>query len=116
MAVDEIVTITIEVNVDSDKTSGLSNFAFVTSLNPDLNPDNNDADEFTSVELSADLSVVKTADPSIATPGASLSYEIVVTNHGPSLAQNVDMQDLLPPSIKNNVVSSSKGSCSITND
>ncbi len=59
MAVDEIVTITIEVNVDSDQTSGLSNFAFVTSLNPDSNPDNNDADEFTSVELSADLSVVK---------------------------------------------------------
>ncbi len=116
MAVGESVTITIIVRVDSDLTSGLSNLAFVSSLNPDSNPDNNDDTELTIVNLSADLSVTKTADPSIATPGAGLSYEIVVTNQGPSLAQNVTIQDLLPPDLNNNTASSSQGSCSITSD
>jgi len=114
MGVTDVVTITINVNVDSDQTTGLSNFAFVSSLNPDTIPSNNDDTELTTVNLFADLKGVKTSTPEIATPGSSLSYEIVVTNLGPSLAQNVHMADYLPIELENGTAQSSQGTCRVT--
>ena len=46
----------------------------------------------------ADLSVIKTGPP-VVTNGVTFSYNITVTNHGPSAAINVVVTDLLPTNL-----------------
>ncbi len=45
---------------------------------------------------SADLSVTKTHSPEPASPGATITYTIIVRNGGPDAAQNVALRDPLP--------------------
>ncbi|MGI6070025.1 MAG: SdrD B-like domain-containing protein [Blautia sp.] len=52
-----------------------------------------------SVETEADVSVVKTANPSAVLPGGVLEYRITVTNAGPSQAENVRLTDMIPAQI-----------------
>jgi uncharacterized repeat protein (TIGR01451 family) len=49
----------------------------------------------------ADLSVVKSSNEPIATPGELFSYTIVVTNLGPNAAESVLLTDIIPASILN---------------
>jgi uncharacterized repeat protein (TIGR01451 family) len=44
----------------------------------------------------ADLSIVKSADPTTATPGTNQTYKLLVRNSGPDTAQNVRVADALP--------------------
>ena len=55
------------------------------------------------VEVSAlaDVSVVKTASPSPAEPGGSLTYSITVSNAGPSPALNTTLTDDIPTELTN---------------
>ena len=41
------------------------------------------------MDASADLSVKKSAEPNPARPGASITYEVLVKNAGPSDALNI---------------------------
>ena len=59
----------------------------------------------------ADLSVVKTDSPDPATVGATLTYTIVVTNNGPSIATAVTVTDTLPANVAFVSASSTQGSC-----
>ncbi len=95
----------------ADQTTDIANTARVSASNPDNNPGNNQVTEPTTVETEADLSIVKSADPTTATPGGSLSYEIVVSNAGPSDAQNVVVTDTLPTELAGVSFSASQGSC-----
>ena len=47
----------------------------------------------------ADVSVVKTASPNPVNPGERVTYTIVVSNAGPSAAENVILTDNIPASI-----------------
>ena len=49
--------------------------------------------------------------PGPAVPGALLTYEILVTNHGPSDAQGVIVTDTLPSELGGVSFSASQGSC-----
>jgi len=51
------------------------------------------------VQLAADLSVTKTSPTTTYTPGASVSYTIVVRNEGPFAAEDVTVGDPLPAGI-----------------
>ena len=51
------------------------------------------------------------ANPSPAIPGQDLNYTILVTNTGPSDAQNVTVTDTLPASYTLALVTSSQGGC-----
>lgn len=51
------------------------------------------------VNTLADISVVKTASPSPAVPGSTLTYTITVANAGPSDAINVVLTDNIPASL-----------------
>ena len=113
MAKDETVTITIVVNVDSDQTEGLTNVAFVSSVNPDTNPSNNSDEALTDVDLDNDLIIQKTAKSQSAVPGASLEYEIVITNDGPSIAPTVILEDTFPANWSYLSHSTSQGSCNL---
>ncbi|WP_127579164.1 DUF6923 family protein [Paenibacillus koleovorans] len=77
-------------------TGTLSNTATVVSTTPDPDPSNNTSTTTTPVQPSADLSIVKTGNPAHPLPGESLTYTIVVTNAGPSSAENVSITDPAP--------------------
>ena len=108
----QVVIITIVVKVSDLQFGSLVNYARVSASNPDPSPNNNDNSEITNVNTIADISVVKTASPSPAIPGQKLTYEILVTNNGPSGAQKVIINDNVPAALQNVVVTSSQGSCS----
>src|SRR5205823_1274328 len=57
---------------------------------------NNSSTDTTHVIARADLSIAKSNTPDPVTAGQSLTYTIVVTNNGPSDAQNVQATDALP--------------------
>ncbi len=106
-------TITIVVDVDPGQRGHLYNAALVSSSNPDPNPGDNHDDEYTEVYARADISVTKAADPPVAVPGASLSYDIVITNHGPSDATGVHVTDTLPANLDGVTWSTTQGSCAL---
>src|SRR5690606_25104125 len=98
MELDATATITVDGFVASATQTGtvLVNTARVDAANGDPYAANNTASATTTVESSADLSIGKVASPSPAVPGAALTYQIVVTNSGPSDALNVIVTDTLP--------------------
>gem|GEM_PF-2792875 len=62
----------------------------------DPNGDNNSASETTDVITRADVSVEKADDPDPVVAGERITYTIVVTNGGPSDAQNVVVTETYP--------------------
>ncbi|MBU5299074.1 DUF11 domain-containing protein [Clostridium sporogenes] len=97
----ETRTILIRGIVSPSATGVITNTAAVTSSTPDPNPNNNESTVNTEVSavVSADISVVKTAITKQVRPGDTVVYTIVVSNAGPSDAQNVVLTDTIPPEI-----------------
>jgi len=112
LAVGATATITVVVTVDSDQINNLTNLARVSASNPDRDDANNQASQTTAVNEVADLGIAKTG-PSTATPGNAISYQIVVSNTGPSDAQSVVVTDTLPSALQSATASASQGSCNI---
>tara|TARA_R110002049_G_scaffold47902_1_gene138351 strand:- start:38600 stop:42853 length:4254 start_codon:yes stop_codon:yes gene_type:complete len=89
--------IQITVTVAPDAASPLDNVASVTS-DPNNDPDdtNNSTNEETVVERSVDVAIAKSiATGSTVTAGGQFTYEIEVTNNGPSEARGVQVTDAL---------------------
>ena len=74
----------------------IANTANVTTASSDPNPANNTSTANTTVTRNADVAVVKTA-AATAAASTNLTYNITVTNNGPSDAATVTMNDTLPP-------------------
>lgn len=95
------VTFDFVVRLDAGYTgtgSDLGNVATATSFTPDPNTANNSNAPVTPTvgSASADVSIVKTAvEPSVV-PGQTFSYDIVVSNAGPSVAINSVVTNTLP--------------------
>ncbi len=90
-------TIEIVARVDADVPDGtvLLNTAFVQSAQPDPDPGNNTAQTPTDVIALADLEIEKSAADTVIA-GTTMTYTVVVTNHGPSDALGVVFTDTLP--------------------
>jgi uncharacterized repeat protein (TIGR01451 family) len=58
---------------------------------------------------SADLGITKSTPTTNAAPGATVTYTIVVTNHGPDATTSATMTDVLPASLKFQSISSPAG-------
>lgn len=107
--------------VDPGRTTPLTNSVAVVG-DPDryTDPDttNNDHDTLTEIGTSADLGVVKTG-PDTVTAGSAISWTVVVTNAGPSVARAVTLTDLVPDGLSDVTfdvpagVSCTAGVCSI---
>lgn len=87
------VTVTGEVKPGQ---SQLTNAASATGNEDDPNPGNNQDEVKTPVGKSADLAVVKTADPAVAVLGGNLLYGFHVTNNGPDNVTGITVTDTLP--------------------
>lgn len=97
------VTITITGQVKPSITQTITNTAYVSSpTDPNAQPENPKHDSCqTNVTTRADLSIVKTGDPTHVVPGQTITYTIKIINNGPSDAQNVTLTDNLPAVIMN---------------
>jgi|GEM_PF-759971 len=102
-----VVTITVRPT-----TPGIiTNTAEITATEDDPNPNNNQDTEETEVQGIADLSVVKTDQTDPVVVSQDLSYTLVVTNNGPSLATNVVLTDTLPAGVIFVSAIPSQGTC-----
>ncbi|MDO5860983.1 MAG: DUF11 domain-containing protein, partial [Methanobrevibacter sp.] len=77
----------------------ISNNATVYATN-DNNPDNNYAENFTQVDTEADVSIVKLVSNQTAHYGDEITWTLIVTNNGPSTAENVYVVDFLPTNLR----------------
>ncbi len=89
------VVYTVTAAVDPAATGTLSNTATVSAAN-DTNTNNNGATVTDNLTPQADLSIVKTNGTTTVAPGANLTYDITVTNNGPSTVTGATVSDVLP--------------------
>ncbi|QUH19789.1 DUF11 domain-containing protein [Alkaliphilus sp. B6464] len=98
-------TIIIRGTVSQSATGCINNTALVTSTTPDPNFLNNVSSICVKVQSAVpgevDISVTKSAIPNPVALGQTLKYTIVVSNAGPSDAQNVVLTDAIPSEIIN---------------
>ncbi|MFK0240318.1 hypothetical protein ACIQTX_05595 [Microbacterium sp. NPDC090281] len=77
-------------------TGVVSNTATTTSSTPDPNTGNNTSTVNVTLAPNADVSVVKTTSTPTVPLGGVATFEVTVTNGGPSAAAGVVVEDLLP--------------------
>jgi uncharacterized repeat protein (TIGR01451 family) len=86
---------TVSVDVTASNagtyTNGPSNFDPLVGLDP--------PPPATITFRAADLSIVKSSTPTVATPGTNQSYTLTVKNNGPDTAQAVRVSDALPAGV-----------------
>jgi uncharacterized repeat protein (TIGR01451 family) len=114
------ITITVTGVVNKLATGQMTNSVHVTpGTQTDPNLDNNDASDMDVVHSIADLVVTKTDNSATYTPGAGITYTIVVSNIGPSNASGVSVTDTVPTSITGvttTCVASGGASCGTNNN
>jgi len=99
LAAGETESVVFTVTVGADAEGTLTNSAVITSIVHDPDPDNNVAQDLTSVTAKVDLDVDKSSSPDSVAVGRVLTYTLVYTNHGPSDARGVVITDTLPLSV-----------------
>jgi len=104
-------SVNVTITVRSNTPGVITNTAEVTAAEDDPDPSNNQATEETEVQGIADLSVAKTDQTDPVVVGQDLSYTLVVTNNGPSLATNVVLTDTLPSGVIFVSAIPSQGTC-----
>ena len=93
--------ILIEVEVTAQAYPTVDNTVVVSATTPESNEDNNTDTDNVTVMPEADLSLEKItvgADPVLA--GEETSFEVRVTNAGPSIAADVSVVDTLPDGVE----------------
>jgi len=89
-------SITINANVAQTAPSTVTNTA-VVSGGGEINLTNDTATDVANVISSADLSVTNTAAPNPVAAGSNITYTQVVTDNGPSAADNATLVEAVPP-------------------
>jgi uncharacterized repeat protein (TIGR01451 family) len=115
MPPEDDITLTLAVSAQATLADGtaLSNTAYVWGNESDPKTGNNWNQEWTTVNRQADLRITKNASVDTVKPGTELTYSLMVTNGGPSLATGVVVSDTLPGGLAFDAGSSST-ECSAT--
>ncbi len=90
------VTYTVDCTVAADATGTVSTTATATASVTDPGPGANSATDDTDLAPEADLGITVDDGQASDTPGTSLTYTIVATNHGPSSDPNVTVAASFP--------------------
>ncbi len=86
----------VGVTLTTPPTPGLlTNTVTVSATETDPVPSNNTEPEDTTLVQRADVRIAKSG-PSTATPGSTVVYTLTITNDGPSVADNVTVNDPAP--------------------
>jgi uncharacterized repeat protein (TIGR01451 family) len=103
LPVNGTATFTLTATVLNMATGSITNTATVAPPNgvSDLNPNNNTATDTDTVGGTSDLAITKVANTSPVTPGSQVSYQIEVTNNGPSAVNGAPVTDTLPAVLSN---------------
>ena len=102
-------TIRIRGTLSPSATGELVNTAVVKSTTPDPDLDNNTDTDVTPIRPSADLSVIKAVEQSPVLAGGQIQYSLLISNAGPSEAENVVLTDALPPELSGAEISADNG-------
>jgi len=102
--------ITITIVVTPTAAGIITNTVSVTGNEPDPNTLDN-TDWVSTLVNPADLSITKEADPSLVQVGQSITYTLVITNTGPSIATGVIMTDTLPTEVTFVSANTDQGDC-----
>lgn len=95
------VTILIRGIVNSTAIGSIENTAIVTTTTTDPNPTNNTTTVVTPINTpTADVSVVKTTTSTSVAPGDQIIYSIAIANAGPSTAQGIVLNDIVPATLQ----------------
>ena len=86
------VTVTVAAGVPADYTGVLSNTATIASPT-DVTPGNNSSTAAGATNPDANVSITKGLTPEDPVPGQDVTYTVVVTNSGPSVARDVLVSD-----------------------
>jgi uncharacterized repeat protein (TIGR01451 family) len=115
MAASDTREVQIVATVLPDTPAGtiLHNDGRVSSDTLDIDNANDLGSADTTVEADADLEVVKSDSPDPVVAGDPLTYEVTVTNNGPSKAIDVAIVDLLPAEVtfSGTTISNGSGTC-----
>ena len=97
----DVATATITMTVDTLTNGVLTNTASVQDLSSagETNIANNTSTTDVTVVAEADLSLTKTVSAAASQIGGTLTYDITVSNAGPSAATNVVVTDTLPTGV-----------------
>jgi uncharacterized repeat protein (TIGR01451 family) len=102
-------TVTVTVRPTAEGT--LDNVATVTSDRRDPDPSDNRAAISTPVEALADLAITKSVAPDVVRLDEEITFTVVVSNAGPSLATDVVVTDALPAGVAFVSATADAGSC-----
>ncbi|MEK6375529.1 MAG: IPTL-CTERM sorting domain-containing protein [Acidobacteriota bacterium] len=107
-------TLVVNVNPSTPAATVITNTANVSSGGTDANNGNNTATATTTTGAApTDTGIVKTAAPGLRATGQPITYNITVTNNGPTFAFGVTVTDILT-GVTFGSATPSQGSCSGT--
>ncbi len=108
-AQEETIEIVVRVPTAAAAAAVVTNTATITGDGVETNPNNNTANRDIAITRQSVLTLTKTDAPDPNTVGGTLTYEILVTNTGPSTANNVVVSDTLPAGLTFNSVNTDVG-------
>ncbi len=112
LTVNQVVTVSLEVNVSPSVTDTVENTASVQSISIDPEIINNQDTEASPIGVSANLNIDIQDDQDPVTAGTSLEYTLLVGNAGPSDASDVVVTNDLPSGVTfKSVTNDSGGTC-----
>jgi uncharacterized repeat protein (TIGR01451 family) len=120
LLVNGTATFSLTATVLNTASGSITNTATVAPPNgvSDTNPNNNTATDTDTVAGTSDLAITKVAGASPVTPGSQVSYQIEVTNNGPSAVTGAAVTDTLPAVLSNaswTCTATSGSSCGVAN-
>ena len=103
------VDVVVSGDLAADFTGSVANTAAAASDTTDSTPGNNTDTSTGNAQPAADLAIAKTRPSGPVVPGAPVTWEVTVTNLGPSLATGVTVTDDLPDDLRNVVAAGPAG-------
>jgi uncharacterized repeat protein (TIGR01451 family) len=97
-----VATFTLDVTLSAGASGVITNTATVTvpAGVTDTNPLNNTSSVTVTLAKNAFLGIFKTNNQTVSVPGTAVTYTIVVSNAGPSDANNVTINDTFPAELQ----------------
>ncbi len=93
------LTVTVQVSAALTSDAQITNTAGVTTSMAGDDPMDNADDVTTPVTTTAEIVLSKHSNVALVAPGSLLTYTLVVTNLGPSIARSVLVTDALPAEV-----------------